>query len=209
MIELLRRLFGNKGKVDNLDSNTGSENDEDIGCAKCGGLSYEHESYFDDYTCVNCGWSTQTLPKGVDKTKVRELPKPMPSRDRPIAKSPPQPLSTEQTSSLQGFDIETDMKCKRCGKAILSRGKFLKELNKHGLTLNPQTNSITVSGSFSGYSEVSNLQILAKELEESSAFKCNSCGTIYCLTCLFNEAPRHPTSGGKACFSCLGSISNA
>ena len=115
----------------------------------------------------------------------------------------------KSVTNLQGFDVETDMTCERCGKAILSRGKFLNELNKHGLTFNQGTNSITVSGSFSGYSDVSKLQQFSKEIEQLSALKCNSCGNIYCLTCLFKEAPRHPTSGGKACFSCLGSINYA
>jgi hypothetical protein len=109
----------------------------------------------------------------------------------------------------EGFSIETDMKCERCGKEILSKENFLKELDKHGLKLNQQTNSITVSGSFSGYTEIDKLQRLAQELESISALKCNSCGTIYCLSCLSNYAPQHPSSGGKACFSCNGSISHA
>ena len=117
--------------------------------------------------------------------------------------------SGESATNLQGFDVETDMRCERCGKAILSRGKFLNELNKHGLTFNQGTNSITVSGSFAGHSEVGRLQRFAQEIEQLSALKCNSCGKIYCLTCLFRDAPRHPTSGGKACFSCMGSISHA
>ena len=116
---------------------------------------------------------------------------------------------SESVTNLQGFDIKTDMKCERCSKSILSREKFLKELTNHGLKFNQQTNSITVSGSFSGYSDVSKLQKLAQELEQLSALKCNNCGKIYCLTCLFNYAPRHATSGGKACFSCSGSVSHA
>jgi hypothetical protein len=111
-------------------------------------------------------------------------------------------------TNLHGFDIETDMTCTRCGKAILSRGKWLKQLNICGLTFNHGANCIDVTGLAYGR-KLSDLRKLAQELEQLSALKCNKCGKIYCLTCLFQDAPRHPTSGGKACFSCLGSISHA
>jgi uncharacterized C2H2 Zn-finger protein len=110
--------------------------------------------------------------------------------------------------NLHGFDIETDLTCKRCGKAILSRNRWLKQLNICGLTEDESTHNIDVINLAYG-DGLRELRELAQELEQLSALKCNRCGKIYCLACLFQDAPRHPTSGGKACFSCLGSISHA
>jgi hypothetical protein len=91
----------------------------------------------------------------------------------------------------------------------LSRKKFISELDKLGLRINPQTNSITASGAFSGYSELGKLQRLSMKLEDVSALKCTTCGNIYCLSCLVNYASQHRTTGGKACFVCGGSINYA
>ncbi|MDR2651693.1 MAG: hypothetical protein LBC68_05205 [Prevotellaceae bacterium] len=111
--------------------------------------------------------------------------------------------------SVEGHSIETDMVCKRCGQRILSRNKFISELRKLGLRIDPQTNSITASGVYGNYGEIGNLQKLSMKLEDVTALKCNTCGNIYCLSCLVNYAPRHHSSGGKACFSCGGSINYA
>ena len=79
-MKFLQRLFGDKGKANSVDSKI--VNDNCIGCPKCGGLSYEYDGYFGDYICVDCGWSTKTIPKGVDKNRVKESRKTTPSADR-------------------------------------------------------------------------------------------------------------------------------
>jgi len=110
--------------------------------------------------------------------------------------------------TLHGFAIATDLKCERCRKRILSRRLFLGELNRHGLALDQRTNAITLSGTFGGHSEIERRQGLASDMEEHAALKCTQCGKVYCLMCLFRDAPSHATSGGKACFACGGSITN-
>lgn len=97
------------------------------------------------------------------------------------------------------------MKCERCKKIALSRNEFAAELNKMGMRLGPDGN-ITMSGAFYGYSAMENMQNKAAKLEGDKAIQCKSCGKIYCVDCLAKYAPMHPTSGGKACFSCGGSL---
>lgn len=88
-MRLAQRLFGEKKKVDNLDSKIKDGKVEGIGCPKCGGLSYEHDSYFKDYICANCGWSTKTIPKGVDETKIIEQKEAKSLASRAKAEKPP------------------------------------------------------------------------------------------------------------------------
>jgi hypothetical protein len=72
-MNIFQRLFPDKGKGDDTASKIGNESSEASGCTKCAGLSYEHDSYFGDYICVNCGWTTKALPRGVEKTTVKEV----------------------------------------------------------------------------------------------------------------------------------------
>jgi uncharacterized membrane protein YhaH (DUF805 family) len=132
----------------------------------------------------------RTRPAGIKKTVTEKQP-------------------DNRIISVEGRTIETDMVCKRCGQRILSRNKFKSELEKQGLRLNPQTNSITASGAYGGYADLAGLQRLSMKLEDVTALKCTACGKIYCLSCLANYAPRHQSSGGKACFGCGGSINYA
>ena len=71
-MKFFQSLFGNKIKLDNIYPKMRSESGIDIGCPKCGGLSYEHDNYFGHYICAKCGWLTETAPNGVDKTKIME-----------------------------------------------------------------------------------------------------------------------------------------
>ena len=46
-------------------SNTTSVDDKySDGCTKCGELSFQHDTYFDDYSCDNCGWTFNKKPTG-------------------------------------------------------------------------------------------------------------------------------------------------
>jgi len=96
-------------------------------------------------------------------------------------------------------------KCQRCSKTVLKRSDFTAELSKMGLKLDAGGN-ITVSGAFSGYGALQNLQQKVAKMEGDKAIQCKSCGKVYCVDCLAIYAPQHPTSGGKACFSCRGSL---
>lgn len=88
-MKIFQRLFHGNGKVDNTGSKIGNESPDASGCTKCGGLLYEHDSYSSNYICVNCGWETKTLPRGVDKTTIKELRRsPSPAnrtKDREVA----------------------------------------------------------------------------------------------------------------------------
>ena len=97
------------------------------------------------------------------------------------------------------------LECKRCFKTVLKRSEFTSELSKMGLTLGAGGN-ITVSGAFSGYGSLQNVQQKVAKMEGDKAIQCKSCGTVYCIDCLAHYAPQHPTSGGKACFTCRGSL---
>jgi uncharacterized membrane protein YhaH (DUF805 family) len=123
--------------------------------------------------------------------------------------SVPAETANKMHINIEGFKIETDLTCKHCGQKSLSRNKFVSELGKLGLRINPQTNSITASGAFSGHAELDKLQRLSMKLENVSALKCTTCGNVYCLSCLVNYAPQHRTTGGKACFECGGAINYA
>jgi hypothetical protein len=50
-----------------------------------------------------------------------------------------------------------------------------------------------------------NVQTIYGQVQQKRAFKCVSCGSLYCWECLFNHAPSG-SNGGKACFSCRGNF---
>jgi hypothetical protein len=106
---------------------------------------------------------------------------------------------------------ESKTNCKRCNKATLTRQQFINELaDKHSIKVDYNTLNPILSGVFvGGYNsfEAKKNQILAtyKDIEKKRAFKCISCGEVYCMDCLFRFAPSH-ANGGKACFSCNGTF---
>lgn len=67
----LKRLFGATKKTEHFDSKQADLTEEITECVKCGGRNFEHDSYWDEYTCENCGWTSKEKPKG--KVKIREL----------------------------------------------------------------------------------------------------------------------------------------
>jgi hypothetical protein len=96
---------------------------------------------------------------------------------------------------------------------VLTKQQYVSELaNKHSIRVDPATLQPVVSGAFfGGYSafedEKRRIQSTIAMIEKDRGFKCNRCGGTYCVDCLMNFAPLHPTSGGKACFSCGGAFS--
>jgi len=62
-ITFLKRLLGATQKTENREEITG--------CVKCAGRNFEHDSYYDEYNCQNCGWTSKERPKG--KLKITEL----------------------------------------------------------------------------------------------------------------------------------------
>ncbi|MBT8334653.1 MAG: hypothetical protein HKP41_06685 [Desulfobacterales bacterium] len=36
----------------------------DEGCSRCGKLQFDYDSYFDEYACVDCGWTMSEKPNG-------------------------------------------------------------------------------------------------------------------------------------------------
>lgn len=53
-----------ESKQDNLSK-------ENTGCVKCGCCNFEHDSYYDEYNCENCGWISKQKPLGV--VNIKEL----------------------------------------------------------------------------------------------------------------------------------------
>jgi len=99
----------------------------------------------------------------------------------------------------------SQLKCQRCSTVVIKRSEFTSELGKMGLSIDAGGN-ITLSGAFNGHINLQNIQQMVAKMEGGKAIKCKICGKVYCLDCLANAAPQHPTSGGKACFSCRGSL---
>lgn len=85
--------------------------------------------------------------------------------------------------------------CARCEKRLMKNLEFENRCAEAGLVL--------VNGNLYGYSGEERKIQLYEELQGQKGFVCKSCGEMYCQTCLFNDAPMHPT-GGKACFDCGG-----
>ena len=101
--------------------------------------------------------------------------------------------------------MSSNLTCQKCKKTVLNRDNFVSELSKMGCRLDYSGN-ITISGAFSGYSALEDAQYKIAQMEGDKAIQCKSCGKIYCVDCLSRYAPMHNTSGGKACFSCGGSL---
>lgn len=103
------------------------------------------------------------------------------------------------------------MTCKRCGKVILTKARFIQELaEKHGIQVDPYNiDRFKVSGVSAGFDPFnvfySNTQAIYEQVQKKRAFQCQSCRATYCMECLLNYAPSHQ-NGGKACLSCRGAI---
>lgn len=98
--------------------------------------------------------------------------------------------------------------CSRCSKPVLSKRQFIDELARQGIVVDPDNVDLyKASGVGMGIeayqSAVSSTQAKYEEVQKSRAFKCQSCGGIFCMECLLRCAPSH-SNGGKACPSCGG-----
>jgi len=112
------------------------------------------------------------------------------------------------------------MQCALCRVDVLNTNDFYDSCEKEGLKVDRSAGQVKIPGmtyvNFGGASydedynkinaEKNRLAKVHKEIEDKRAFKCNSCGKIYCLKCLAEKAPNSP-SGGKACPECGGSFS--
>jgi hypothetical protein len=112
------------------------------------------------------------------------------------------------------------MQCTLCEVNVLNTNEFYDKCEKEGLKVDRISGQVKIPGmtymSRGGtsldedYSKINaekdRLTKVHKEIENKRAFKCNNCGKIYCLKCLFEKAPNNP-SGGKACPECGGSFS--
>ncbi|MBN1695471.1 hypothetical protein JW879_08740 [candidate division WOR-3 bacterium] len=111
------------------------------------------------------------------------------------------------------------MKCALCKVDVLNTSDFYDSCEKEGLKVDRVSGQVKIPGmTFVGYGsgspdedyskinkEKDRLTKVHKEIEDKRAFKCKSCGKIYCLKCLAEKAPNNP-SGGKACPVCGGSF---
>jgi len=122
------------------------------------------------------------------------------SRDRPKQAT----VSTDKVKETPE-PATTAKKCQRCNKTVLTRNEFASELNEMGMRIDASGN-ITADGAFKGYGALQDAQARVAKMEGDKAIQCKSCGNVYCVDCLAKHAPRHRTSGGKACFSCGGSL---
>ena len=112
------------------------------------------------------------------------------------------------------------MQCTLCKVDVLNTNDFYDSCEKEGLKVDRISGQVKIPGmSYMSYADASldedyskinaekdRLTKVHKEIEDKRAFKCNSCGNIYCLKCLAEKAPNNPT-GGKACPECGGSFS--
>jgi len=98
-----------------------------------------------------------------------------------------------------------ELKCERCKKTVLKRNEFISKLNSMGLNLDSRGN-VSASGVFAGYGALQTAQQKVAQLEGDKAIQCKSCSRVYCLDCLVKYASANAQSGGKACFSCGGSL---
>lgn len=96
--------------------------------------------------------------------------------------------------------------CAKCQNALLRKDEFAAELQKMGLRLAPDGRNISFSGVVSSYDALEDIQGRAAKLEGRKAIQCVSCGRVYCVDCLARFAPMHPSTGGKACFFCRGTL---
>jgi len=104
--------------------------------------------------------------------------------------------------------------CQRCGKTTLGTDEFFAKAEEAGLVVDRSTGE--VKARMGGFSMIGgmfgdvparleeqkrNQQEILDRLENQRAFRCRSCGRIYCADCLLRHAPDHP-NGGKACPKC-------
>lgn len=57
--------------TNSVDNNKSVDNNYSDGCTQCGELSFQHDTYFDDYSCDNCGWTVNKKPTG--DIKISEI----------------------------------------------------------------------------------------------------------------------------------------
>jgi hypothetical protein len=105
------------------------------------------------------------------------------------------------------------MNCAHCGKGILTKQEFIKELEKQGIGVDPNNvdrySSSGVSSGFGAYeSAMSGIEAKYNATQKKRAFKCRTCGSGFCMECLLKHAPSHP-NGGKACAKCGGAFAEA
>jgi hypothetical protein len=112
------------------------------------------------------------------------------------------------------FDGTSDENCcQRCGKKLLKTEEFFAKCEEAGLVVDRSTGE--AKARMGGFSMVGSMidasarldgqrrtqQQLMESLENQRGFRCKGGGHVYCMDCLFNHAPAHP-SGGKACPKC-------
>jgi hypothetical protein len=70
-MNFLKNIISSFSNTSSASNTTSVENNYSDGCAKCGELSFQHDTYFDEYSCDNCGWTVNEKPTG--KVKIRKL----------------------------------------------------------------------------------------------------------------------------------------
>lgn len=64
-MNFLKKIISSTSDTNSVDNNYSD------GCAKCGELSFQHDTYFDEYNCDNCGWTLNKKPTG--KIKISKI----------------------------------------------------------------------------------------------------------------------------------------
>ncbi len=106
------------------------------------------------------------------------------------------------------------MNCRRCGRSILTKQQFIRELEeKHSIRVDPyNADKFAVSGVSIGMNayekSMDRARATYENMQKQRAFTCQACGATYCMECLLKHAPSHP-NGGKACLSCHGVFAEA
>jgi len=57
-MNFLKKIISSPSDTNSVDNNYSD------GCTKCGLLSFQHDTYFDEYSCDNCGWTVNKKPTG-------------------------------------------------------------------------------------------------------------------------------------------------
>ncbi len=70
-MNFLKKIISNTSNTNSVDNNISVENNYSDGCTKCGELSFQHDTYFDEYSCDNCGWTVNKKPTG--KIKISKI----------------------------------------------------------------------------------------------------------------------------------------
>ena len=71
-MNFLKKIIPSASNTDSVDNNNSVDNNYSDGCTKCGELSFQHDTYFDEYSCDNCGWTVNKKPTG--KIKISKKP---------------------------------------------------------------------------------------------------------------------------------------